>query len=229
MFSVLIIEDDPNTRRLLSTVLTRGGYDPIPAQDGADALAQMDRRHTDLIIADIMMPHMDGYEFLRTVRGSGCEIPILMTTAKETLSDKREAFLLGADDYMVKPVDDEELLLRIAALLRRARIATERFLDVGGTRLSYDAYTVSDARGEQILPQKEFLLLFKLLSYPGKIFTRRQLMDELWGMESDTDERTVDVHINRLRDRFRENPDFEIVTIRGLGYKTNYRTEKAGG
>ncbi len=219
MFSILIVEDDPNTRRLMSAVLSRGGYTPITAQDGIDALEVLDRRHVDLILLDVMMPRMDGYEFVRTVREGGWDIPVLMTTAKQTMPDKRRAFGLGADDYMVKPIDEEELLLRVSALLRRARIATEHRLTVGATSLTYDSYTVSDASGEHILPQKEFLLLFKLLSYPGKTFTRRQLMDELWGMESDTDERTVDVHINRLRDRFRESPDFEIVTIRGLGYK----------
>ncbi len=219
MFSILIVEDDPHTRRLMNAVLSRGGYSPITAQNGEDALEIMDRHHVDLILLDIMMPRMDGYEFTKLVREGGCDVPILMTTAKQTMPDKRRAFGLGADDYMVKPIDEEELLLRVSALLRRARIATEHRLTVGGTDLVYDSYTVSDKEGEHVLPQKEFLLLFKLLSYPGKTFTRRQLMDELWGMESDTDERTVDVHINRLRDRFRDNPDFEIVTIRGLGYK----------
>ena len=221
MFVVLVIEDDPSTRRLMSTVLRRGGYTPIDATDGQNALEIMDKQHVDLILLDIMMPHMDGFEFTKTVRESGCDIPILMTTAKQTLPDKRRAFGLGADDYMVKPIDEEELLLRISALLRRAKIAHERSLAVGKTTLYYDSYTVVDEAGEHILPQKEFLLLFKLLSYPGKTFTRRHLMDELWGMDSDTDERTVDVHINRLRDRFRSSPDFEIVTIRGLGYKIN--------
>ena len=221
MFVVLVIDDDPSTRRLMGAVLRRGGYTPVDATDGVHALEIMDRQHVDLMLLDIMMPNMDGFEFVKTVRESGCNIPILMTTAKQTLPDKRRAFGLGADDYMVKPIDEEELLLRVSALLRRARIAHERSLTVGGVTLYYDSYTVCDPDGEHILPQKEFLLLFKLLSYPGKTFTRRQLMDELWGMESDTDERTVDVHINRLRDRFRACPDFEIVTIRGLGYKIN--------
>ena len=221
MFAILVIEDDPSTRRLMSTVLRRGGYTPIDATDGEDALRIMDRQHVDLILLDIMMPRMDGFEFTKTVRGGGCNVPILMTTAKETLADKRRAFGLGADDYMVKPINDEELLLRISALLRRARIAHERSITVGETTLYYDSYSVTDREGEHILPQKEFLLLFKLLSYPGKTFTRRHLMDELWGMDSDTDERTVDVHINRLRERFRTSSDFEIVTIRGLGYKVN--------
>lgn len=227
MFAVMVVEDDPVTRRLTCQVLRRGGYDPIPASDGVEALSLMDRYHVDLFILDIMMPKMDGFEFIRTVRGSRFETPILMTTAKGSLSDKRQAFSAGADDYLVKPIDEEELLLRVSALLRRAKIATERRLTVGRYTLSYDALSVTDAEGgEQILPQKEFLLLFKLLSYPGKIFTRRQLMDELWGMESDTDERTVDVHIKRLRDRFPDARDFEIVTIRGLGYRANVAGEE---
>ena len=222
MFAVMVVEDDAATRRLTCQVLRRGGYDPIPASDGAEALSLMDRYHVDLFLLDVMMPGMDGFEFIRTVRGSRFETPILMTTAKGSLSDKRQAFSAGADDYMVKPIDEEELLLRVSALLRRAKIATERRLTVGRFTLNYDALSVSAAgEGEQILPQKEFLLLFKLLSYPGKIFTRRQLMDELWGMESDTDERTVDVHVKRLRDRFQGSLDFEIVTIRGLGYRAN--------
>ena len=222
MFAVMVVEDDAVTRRLTCQVLRRGGYEPIPASDGNEALSLMDRYHVDLFILDVMMPGMDGFEFIRTVRGSRYETPILMTTAKGSLSDKREAFRAGADDYMVKPIDEEELLLRVSALLRRAKIATERRLSVGGTTLNYDTLSVTEEGApEQILPQKEFLLLFQLLSYPGKIFTRRQLMDELWGMESETDERTVDVHIKRLRDRFADNPDFEIVTIRGLGYRAN--------
>ena len=228
MFSILVIDDDPHTRRLMSAVLSRAGYSPVTAEDGTDALGVMDRQHIDLILLDIMMPGMDGYTFVQTVREGGCDIPILMTTAKQTMPDKRRAFELGADDYMTKPINEEELLLRISALLRRARIATERRLQVGGTTLIYDSYTVSDANGEHILPQKEFLLLFKLLSYPDKTFTRRTLMDELWGMESDTDERTVDVHVNRLRDRFRTSPDFEIVTIRGLGYKVRCTAKGEG-
>ena len=222
MFAVMVVEDDAVTRRLTCQVLRRGGYEPIPASDGNEALSLMDRYHVDLFILDVMMPGMDGFEFIRTVRGSRYETPILMTTAKGSLSDKREAFRAGADDYMVKPIDEEELLLRVSALLRRAKIATERRLSVGGTTLNYDTLSVTEEGApEQILPQKEFLLLFQLLSYPGKIFTRRQLMDELWGMESETDERTVDVHIKRLRDRFEGNRDFEIVTIRGLGYRAN--------
>lgn len=219
MFHILVVEDDENTRKLMMTVLEQNGYCAVPARDGMDALEVMDRTHVDLAVLDVMMPRMDGYEFARTLRETGSELPILMVTARELQADKRAGFLAGTDDYMVKPVDEEEMLLRIAALLRRSKIASEHRLTVGGTVLDYDAFTVTSGGQTEELPNKEFLLLFKLLSYAGKIFTRRQLMDELWDMDSDTDERTVDVHINRLRDRFEENRDFSIVTVRGLGYK----------
>ena len=219
MFQIMVVEDDKNVRRLMETVLTRYGYEPIPARDGAEALEIMDRKHVDLIVLDVMMPRMDGYEFTNILRTGGCNVPILMVTARETQNDKKRGFIVGADDYMVKPVDEEEMVLRIAALLRRSKIAGERKLTVGSTTLLYDSFSVKTAEGMQELPQKEFLLLFKLLSYPNKIYTRRQLMDEIWDMDSESDERTVDVHVSRVRERFRNCPDFEIVTVRGLGYK----------
>ena len=219
MFHILVVEDNANTRKLMEAVLLQNGYQPILACDGVEALEVLDKKHVDLIVLDIMMPRMDGYEFTETLRESGCDLPILMVTAKEKPADKHKGFLIGTDDYMVKPVDEEEMILRIAALLRRSKIVNEHKLTVGRTVLDYDSMTVTTPAGEAELPKKEFLLLFKLLSYPSKIFTRRQLMDEVWDMDSDTDERTVDVHINRLRDRFRGNTDFEIVTVRGLGYK----------
>ena len=225
MFNIMVVEDDFHTRRLMCAVLEHYGYHPIPATDGRDALEQMEKRHVDLVILDIMMPRMDGYELTRVLRDGGSTLPILMVTAKETPADKRKGFIIGTDDYMTKPVDEEEMILRIGALLRRSRIVSERKLAVGSTVLYYDSLTVrtdgdsAGAPGGIELPQKEFLLLFKLLSYPNKIFTRRGLMDEIWEMDSESDERTVDVHISRLRDRFRDNPDFEIVTVRGLGYK----------
>ena len=222
MFNILVVEDDFNTRRLMCAVLERYGYHPIPASDGIDALEQLDKKHVDLIILDIMMPRMDGYEFTRILREGGNSLPILMVTAKETPSDKHKGFIIGTDDYMTKPVDEEELLWRITALLRRSRIASEKKISVGSTVLDYSGMTVTEKGVRSEPPQKEFLLLFKLLSYPGQIFTRRQLMDEIWAMDCDTDERTVDVHVNRLRDRFRGNEDFEIVTVRGLGYKAVY-------
>ena len=215
----MVVEDDANSRRLMETVLTRGGYTVVTARDGEEALACMERHHVDLIVLDVMMPRMDGYSFARELRCAGDDTPIVMVTAKETHEDMRRGFTEGVDDYLIKPVDEEELLWRIAALLRRARIASEHRLAVGGTVLDYDALSVRCGDAYAELPQKEFRLLFKLLASPGKIFTRRALMDEIWGMDSDSDERTVDVHIGRLRERFRDNQDFEIVTVRGLGYK----------
>ena len=222
MFNILIVDDNENTRRLTKTVLEQNGYKAYTAIDGLDGLDKLDRVHVDLIILDVMMPNMDGYELAQPLRDNDWNIPILMVTAKENVSDKKEGFRAGTDDYMVKPVDDEEMLLHIAALLRRSKIANEHNLNIGDTVLDYDALTVTRDGASIELPKKEFLLLFKLLSYKNKIFTRRQLMDELWDMDSDTDERTVDVHINRLRDKFKNNPDFQIVTIRGLGYKATY-------
>ena len=219
MFNIMVVEDDKNTRRLMETVLVQNGYNAIPACDGEEALKIMDKKQVDLLVLDVMMPGIDGFQLTRMLREGGCDVPILMVTARETHDDKREGFLSGTDDYMVKPVDEEEMLLRINALLRRAKIASERCIVVGGTKLSYDSMTVEYGGESLELPQKEFMLIFKLLSYQNKVFTRRQLMDELWDMDSETDERTVDVHINRLRDRFKNNSDFEIVTVRGLGYK----------
>ncbi len=219
LFNILVVDDNANTLRLMEAVLSQNGYHPLLAKDGLEALEVLDRAHVDLIVLDIMMPHMDGFELTQTLREADYNLPILMVTAKEAIEDKKKGFLTGADDYMVKPVDEEEMILRIAALLRRSKIASEHRLVIGDTELDYDQMTVKSNGRTEELPQKEFLLLFKLLSYLNKIFTRRQLMDELWGMDSDTDGRTVDVHINRLRDRFKENKDFEIVTVRGLGYK----------
>ena len=223
MFNIMIVEDDANQRKLMSAVLEQYGYNVIQAVDGIDALDQLDKKHIDLIILDIMMPRMDGFEFTETIRQSGSNTPILMVTAKTSPVDKRKGFIIGTDDYMTKPVDEEEMVLRVGALLRRAKIASEKKLTVGSTSLLYDSFTVVCGDTTHEHPQKEFLLLFKLLSYPGKIFTRRQLMDEIWDMDSESDERTVDVHVSRLRDKYRNNPDFEIVTVRGLGYKAVHR------
>lgn len=215
----MVVEDNANARKLMQVVLQENGYEPILAKDGLEALEILDRQHVDLILLDIMMPNMDGYQLTKILRESGYNIPILIITAKESQADKKQGFIAGADDYMVKPVDEEEMILRIGALLRRSQIVSEQRLLVGNTELLYDQLTVIQNGQEESLPQKEFMLLFKLLSYQNKIFTRRQLMDEIWGYDSDTDERTVDVHINRLRERFKDKTDFEIVTIRGLGYK----------
>jgi len=216
---VLIVEDDMGTRTLTRDVIADAGYEPLTARNGSEALEVLEHKHIDLLIMDIMMPDMDGFELTKQLREAGMEIPILMVTAKQAITDKKRGFALGADDYMTKPVDEEEMLMRIGALLRRAKIAADRKLTVGGTTLYYDSFTVVTDDVALELPRKEFLLLYKLLSYSNKIFTRRQLMDEIWDLDSDSDEHTVNVHINRLRDRFRTNHDFEIVTIRGLGYK----------
>jgi DNA-binding response OmpR family regulator len=225
MVNIMVVEDDPNTKKLMNAILSQNGYDVILADNGEHALELLDKKHVDLIVLDIMMPKMDGYMFTEILRESGCHTPILMVTTKETPKDKKKGFLIGTDDYMVKPFDEEELILRIAALLRRSRIANEHRLVIGETTLDYDSLTVSAGHISHELPNKEFMLLYKLLSYQNKIFTRRQLMDEIWDMDSETDERTVDVHINRIRDRFKDNRDFEIITIRGLGYKAVKRAE----
>lgn len=219
MFNIMVVEDNDNTRKLMEAVLLENGYKPILARDGLEALDILDKQHIDLIVLDIMMPNMNGYELTKELREARFNLPILMVTAKESPSDKKQGFIFGTDDYMVKPVDEEEMILRIAALLRRSKIASEHKLVFGETQLNYDELTVKQKGKIELLPQKEFMLLFKLLSYPNKIFTRRQLMDEIWGMDSDTDGRTVDVHINRLREKFKDTEDFQIITVRGLGYK----------
>lgn len=219
MFNILVVEDDMKLRNLFCTVLLNNGYCAIPAESGLAALKILDTEYVDLIISDIMMPGMDGYELIETLRVSGYTLPILIITAKERFEDKQRGFLAGTDDYMVKPIDVNEMVLRIGALLKRARISTERKIICGKTVLNYDALTVTFNGEELLLPQKEFYLLYKLMSYPNKIFTRQQLMDEIWGVDSQSDERTVDVHINRLRERFKDYDDFQILTVRGLGYK----------
>ncbi len=219
MFKILVVEDDKELCQLFCRVLTREGYFAFSASDGEEALKILDREYIDLIISDIMMPNMDGYELTKAVREAENNIPILLITAKDSFDDMRKGFALGTDDYMVKPVNVNELLLRVNALLRRAKMINERKQTFGSVTLEYDSMTVYWDGGKEILPQKEFMLLFKLISSPGRIFTRQQLMDDIWGIDSASDARTVDVHINRLRDKFRDLKDFEIVTVRGLGYK----------
>ena len=219
MFHILVVDDDKNTRLLLKAVLESEGYTVYAAANGEDALTVMDQQHIDLVVLDIMMPKMDGYEFTQTLREAQNNLPILMVSAKQLPADKKKGFLVGTDDYMTKPIDEEEMLLRIKALLRRAQIVSDRRIVIGDVVLDYDSFTVSRKDEVQELPQKEFLLLYKLLSYPGKIFTRIQLMDEIWGAESDTGWETVTVHIGRLRKRFEGWEEFELQSIRGLGYK----------
>ncbi len=219
MFHILVVDDDKNTRVFFRAVLEGAGYTVTEANNGENALTALDREHIDLVILDIMMPKMDGYEFTRVLRESQNNLPILMVSAKQLPADKHRAFSVGTDDYITKPIDDEEMLYRIKALLRRAKIANERKIVIGDVVLDYDSLTVTRCGEVQELPQKEFLLLYKLLSYPGKIFTRIQLMDEIWGADSDTGWETVTVHIGRLRRRFEGWQEFSIESVRGLGYK----------
>ena len=219
MFRIMVVDDDKNTRLLLKAVLEAENYTVFTAENGQDALRLMDTQHIDLVVLDVMMPEMDGYEFTRVLRESNNSLPILMVSAKQLPADKKKGFLVGTDDYMTKPIDEEEMLLRIKALLRRAKIVNERKIVIGDAVLDYDALTVSRPGEVQTLPQKEFMLLYNLLSYPGKIFTRIQLMDEIWGSVSETGWETVTVHIGRLRKRFEKWEEFEIVSVRGLGYK----------
>jgi len=219
MFNILIVDDDKNTRLFLKAVLEDAGYNVSTAENGLDALNVMDEKHVDLVVLDIMMPKMDGYEFTKVLRENDNNLPILMISAKQLPQDKHKGFLVGTDDYITKPIDDEEMLYRIKALLRRAKIVNERKIVIGSVVLDYDSFTVAKGNVVQELPQKEFLLLYKLLSYPGKIFTRIQLMDEIWGAGSETGWETVTVHIGRLRKRFEGWEEFQIESVRGLGYK----------
>lgn len=223
MVTILVVEDDRNLQKLMKAVLQQSGYNVLISKNGLEALDILDKQHVDLIISDIMMPGMDGYTLVESLRQANYNLPILMVTAKETFEDKKKGFLLGIDDYMVKPIDMDEMILRVAALLRRSRIINENRLTIGDVELDYSTLTANRKKVSIVLPKKEFNLLFKLLSYPRQIFTRQQLMDEIWGMDSETDERTVDVHIKRLRDKFGEFTEFDIVTVRGLGYKAEIK------
>lgn len=219
MFQILVVDDNKNARQLMRAVLEDEQYSVHTAVDGENAMDILDKQHIDLAIVDIMMPNMDGYEFTKLIRDMHDDLPILMISAKQLPADKKQGFLVGIDDYMTKPVEEEEMLLRIKALLRRAKIASDRHIKVGEVTLDYDNFSIKKGDEIQVLPQKEFLLLFKLLSYPGQIFTRIQLMDEIWGVDSDTGWDTVTVHIARIRKRFGDWDDFEIESVRGLGYR----------
>lgn len=219
MLKILIAEDDRELRQLFSHVLIRNGYTVTGVADGSQALEVLEKEYFDLIISDIMMPRVDGYELVRQLRETGNVTPIMMITARDAFDDMRLGFQSGVDDFMVKPVNVNEMVLRVQALLRRAQMINDRRQILGSTVLECDSLTVTTDGVCSVLPQKEFMLLYKMAAYPGKIFTRQQLMDEIWGYDSESDTHTVDVHIGRLRERFRDNRDFKIVTIRGLGYK----------
>ncbi len=219
MTNILIVDDNEKIRKLIEIYLKREGFKTFHGEDGEAALDVLDNMKIDLIIADIMMPIMDGYELVEELRTANYNLPILMVTAKNTYPDKKIGFELGVDDYMIKPIDMDELILRVKALLRRSKISTDKHIDIGDIIIDYEALEVRTPTDTISLPKKEFYLLYKLLSYPNKIFTRQELMDDIWGFDSEADERTVDVHIKRLREKFKDIEEFEIITIRGLGYK----------
>lgn len=219
MFNILVVEDDKNLRKLITTYLQRNKYNTYEATNGEEALNVLDQSYIDLIVSDIMMPKMDGYELIKSLREAKYDVPILIITAKSEIEDKKEGFLLGADDYMVKPIDIEEMLLRIQVLLRRSKSASEKKIQIGDLLLNYNQLSVIKKDKVYNLAQKEFYLLYKLLSTPNTIFTRQELIEEVWGLESDSDYRTVDVHIKRIREKMKDVDEFEIVTIRGIGYK----------
>ena len=219
MLKILIAEDDVELRHLFTHVLIKNGYDVTGVDNGKKALDTLTNDYYDLLISDIMMPVMDGYELVRSLREVNKTIPVMMITAKDAFDDMRLGFLSGTDDYLVKPVNVNEMVLRVGALIRRAQMITERKLTIGSTVMECDSMTVIHDGVSSVLPQKEFMLLYKMASYPGRIFTRQQLMDEIWGYDTGTDSHAVDVHIGRLRDRFRDEKDFRIVTMRGVGYK----------
>lgn len=219
MFQILVVEDDSELRELFCTVLADNGYTAVPAEDGITAFDILEKNYIDLIISDIMMPRMDGYEMTKALREAGYTIPILMITAREGAADKRVGFSAGTDDYMVKPIDVNEMVWRVEALLRRSRLVSSRRARIGSTELDCDTLTVCCGKEATVLPQKEFYLLYKLVTSPNKIFTRRQIMDDIWGPDCEADPHTLEVHISRLRERFKNHADFEIVTVRGLGYK----------
>ena len=219
MFRILVVEDNKSLRMLMKARLEQAGYKVLQAQNGQEALEILEDQQADLIISDIMMPLMDGFELIESLRKANFNLPVLMVTAKEGFEDKEKGFRLGTDDYMVKPIDMNEMILRVAALLRRAKITNEHKLVIGEIVLDYDNLSINGPDLQLELPKKEFLLLFKLLSYPKRIFTRQQLMSEIWGLDTDIDERTVDSHIKKLRKKFEDRPEFKIITIRGLGYK----------
>lgn len=219
MNKILIAEDDTELRQLFQQVLIQNGFFVKGVSDGCEAIQALDAESFDVIISDIMMPNMDGYTLVRELRSKGVKTPVLMITAKDAFNDMYLGFHSGTDDYMVKPININEMVLRVNALLRRAQMINDRKQVVGTTLMEWDSLTVVSNGERIVLPQKEFMLLYKMSSYPGRIFTRRQLMDDIWGYESESDEHTVEVHIGKLRERFRDNTDFKIVTIRGVGYK----------
>ena len=220
MFSILVVEDNEVLNEMISTRLKLESYNVYSAFDGEEALNTLEHKYIDLIISDIMMPNIDGYELTKSLRDINATVPILMISTKNQIEDMEKGFNAGTDDYMIKPINMQEMVFRVKALLRRSKIVNEKKLKVGDTILDYDALTIKINDNLYNMPPKEFYLIFKLLSSPNKIFTRIELMDEIWGMDTDIDDRTIDSHIKKLRRKFEDCSDFEIVTVRGLGYKS---------
>ena len=219
MYRVLVVEDDNDLNKTVCSFLRQHGYEVTGALTVMDAYDEMEKSLFDVIISDIMMPGKDGFEFAEEIRATDKDIPILFMTAREDLDAKKKGFRIGIDDYMIKPIDLEELVLRVEALLRRAGIAASRKLEIGSFSMDMDEHTAEIDGEEIILTVREFNILYKLLSYPKKTFTRTQLMDEFWEADSASGPRVVDVYITKLRDKLSECKDFEIVTVHGLGYK----------
>lgn len=219
MFNILVVEDNIELQELFCISLYNNGYNALHAKDGIEALEILEHNYVNLIISDIMMPNMDGYQLVNELKGMDEHIPVLIITAKGSVFDKEKAFKLGVDDYMVKPINVNEMIWRVKVLLRRSDSVQNKEISIGDTNLYYESFEVKDNNGQHFLPQKEFLLLYKLTSSLGKIFTKQQLFDEIWGFDSETDIHTIDVHIARIREKFKNNLDFSIITIRGLGYK----------
>lgn len=225
MATILIVDDDRNMR-LLTSARLENLYTVVTACDGVEAMELLHRGGIDFIIADIMMPRMDGFQLLETVRSEGYTIPFLLLTAKETLNDKKQGYSLGTDDYMTKPFSSEELLWRVNALFRRANIAQDKKIHIGGITIDSEKYAVYSDQEYIEFPKKEFDLLFKLLSYPNQIFSKEQLLDSIWGVNSDSGEDTVKTHVSRIRNKLSGISEFTILTIKGLGYKADIRKEQ---
>ncbi len=219
MFNILVVEDDKNLKKLIVTYLHKNNYNTFEASDGNEALDLIDKQYIDLVISDIMMPKMDGYELLSELRSAKYDLPIMLITAKSDISDKKKGFILGADDYMVKPIEMEEMILRVEALLKRVKSTNQQKIKIGDLIMDYNQLSIIKNGKIYNLAQKEFYLLYKLLSTPNTVFSRQDLIEEIWGLESESDYRTVDVHIKRIREKLSDITEFEIVTVRGIGYK----------
>ena len=219
MFNVLIVEDDFNICKLMKIKLTQEGYNCILAHNGEEGIEKLSENHIDIVIADAMMPKMDGFEMVKEMRELKYLVPVIMVTARGEIEDKSKGFIVGVDDYMVKPIDFKELFLRMKAVLRRANIVSEKKIVIGKTVLDYNTLTVSNGEDKEIFTKKEFQILFKLLSYPEQSFSKSALFEEFWNFDSDTEEDAVKVYINKIRNKISRFSEIDIETVRGVGYK----------